>query len=75
MATTLASEERSSCSSEEDATIQSSVKETNGTAKTIAIETGKSNLQRPTVSLLARLKAPTAADTARKHKTKTNFHA
>ena len=66
MATTLAS-------SEEDETIQFSVQETNGGVKTIAIEAGKASLQRPTVSMLARLKAPTAADTVRKHKTKTNF--
>ena len=72
MATTLACEGSSNCSSEEDKTIHYSVKETNGAAKTIAIEAGKSSLQQPTVSLLERPKVPTAADITRKRKTKTN---
>ena len=73
MATTLASVKSSRCSSEEDKTIQSSVKETKGAAKKLPIDAGKCSLERHTLSLLERLKAPIATDIARKCKIKTSY--
>ena len=72
MATTQASEENTSCSSDVDKTIQTIVKETNGIAKIISTEAGSSTYQRSKVSLLEKLKAPTPADITRKHKMKAN---